>query len=51
MKGKANTLVRGVGGFGQKSDNPIQFSPIPTGDPDFVVEEQTFPIQALIYRL
>ena len=39
MKGIANILIRDIGGFGFKSKNPIQLSPIPTGKPDLVVEE------------
>ena len=51
MKGIANILIRDIGGFGYKSKNPIQLSEIPTGKPDLIVKEQTFNIQAMLYRL
>jgi acyl dehydratase len=44
------TFVRGEGGFGGKKGPPPGNSP-PNRPPDEIVEEQTLPLQAAIYRL
>lgn len=45
-------MQRDIGGFGYKTENPIQIPDIPSDqEPDLEVEENTFLQQSLLYRL
>lgn len=44
-------FLRGAGGFGNVGDAEPVPEPIPSGEPDFIVQHSTRPEQALLYRL
>jgi len=47
---RASVFIRGEGGFGGES-GPATATPIPSREPDHVVEAPTLPQQALLYRM
>ena len=42
-KGLGNVLIFEIGGFGERFKNPIKMAAIPDYEPDYKIDEQTFP--------